>query len=768
MRGKTNLPIWPLCVQLLITAVCCTAAAGGVIYVDADATGVSNGSSWEDGYRCLQDALANAQSGDEIRVANGIYRPDQQVMMRRDQPQVVSSGEWTATFQLIDGVAIKGGYAGFGEPDSDARDVERYSSVLSGDLNADDGPGFTNIADNCYQVVTAGGTEWTTVLDGFTITGGNADGPPPYNHGGGIYNVEGSPTLIDCTITGNSTMGNGGGMENENSNPALLNCILAGNSADGGGGGGMCNYRSNPTLANCKFMENSAAAGGGMFNEESKPMLSDCAFNRNTSSAGSGGGMFNENGNPVLLSCIFSENSAPRRSGGGMHSRSNSQPILSNCIFTGNSATNGGGMENIHASRPTLLNCTFSANFATQAGGGISSIQDSRPILVNCILWDNSDESGAGTYSSEIHEQKDLGQAEVMYSCIQDSINRNPWPGEGNINTDPFFVNPENGDYHLKSHAGRWDQNSQGWVIDQMSSPCIDAGDPSTPVGLERFPNGGRINMGAYGGTPEASLSSWQTLPVTGKASNPYPADGAVDIDRDVVLNWTSGLNAVYHDVYLGPDGDAVANADTSDTTGTYRGRQATTSYTPPEVLRWSTMPYYWRIDQVDSQGNTTTGDVWTFTTIPPPPPKGRTCFTAETNVWASGALVPISSVGLGQNVGRIDGAGVPGSPVRLQAPGKVEEVQEHEGTFVCYDVLLESGNCIGVAECHYFLTESGRWISLQNLRTGARLQTSRGSIGIISVTKRPMPYVGKVYNLKVEGSDRYPVGEDAVIVRDY
>jgi len=81
---------------------------------------------------------------------------------------------------------------------------------------------------------------------------------------------------------------------------------------------------------------------------------------------------------------------------------------------------------------------------------------------------------------------------------------------------------------------------------------------------------------------------------------------------------------------------------------------------------------------------------------------------------------------------------------------------------------LLESGNCIGVAENHYFLAESGQWISLLNLEKGIKLKTSKGSIGITSVTKRPMPYTDKVYNLNIAGSDRYLVGKDAIIVRDY
>jgi len=180
---------------------------------------------------------------------------------------------------------------------------------------------------------------------------------------------------------------------------------------------------------------------------------------------------------------------------------------------------------------------------------------------------------------------------------------------------------------------------------------------------------------------------------------------------------------------------------------------------------------YYWRVDEIDSEGNNTVGAVWKFTTSSgsaPPPPKGRTCFIAETGVWVDGTLVSISSVGLRRNVGRIDGAAIKNSSLTLPYLGKVQELQEHQGVFECHDVLLQSGNRIGVAERHYFLTESGNWVAVQNLKAGTKLQTPKGSIGIVSITKRPMPYVGKVYNLKVEGSDRYLVGKDAVIVRDY
>jgi hypothetical protein len=106
-----------------------------------------------------------------------------------------------------------------------------------------------------------------------------------------------------------------------------------------------------------------------------------------------------------------------------------------------------------------------------------------------------------------------------VFSCIEDGDQ-----GQGNILDDPCFVTPGycdpngtpekpyddswiDGDYHLNSQAGRWDPKSKSWVKDDVTSPCIDAGDPMSPIGYEPFPNGGRINMGAYGGTAEASKS---------------------------------------------------------------------------------------------------------------------------------------------------------------------------------------------------------------------------------------------------------------------
>ena len=104
----------------------------GIIYVDADATGANDGSSWADAYQYLGYALDNASSGDDIHVAQGIYRPSEGYV-------AVPDFNWrTTTFQLKNGVTLKGGYAGFSEPDPNARDIELYETILSGDLAGND------------------------------------------------------------------------------------------------------------------------------------------------------------------------------------------------------------------------------------------------------------------------------------------------------------------------------------------------------------------------------------------------------------------------------------------------------------------------------------------------------------------------------------------------------------------------------------------------------------------------------------------------------
>ena len=141
------------------------------------------------------------------------------------------------------------------------------------------------------------------------------------------------------------------------------------------------------------------------------------------------------------------------------------------------------------------------------------------------------------------------------------------------------------------------------------------------------------------------------------------------------------------------------------------------------------------------------------------PGPKGRGCFLADTTVWVNGALVQISKVTAGQTVGKVG---------CLATAVQIEKLQEHQGTFECRDITLENGNRVSVVAAHCFMLDSGRWVAAQDLRSGLKLKSLNGSAAIRSVVKRAVPFVGKVYNLKVKDSEKYLVGEDGVVVRDW
>jgi hypothetical protein len=336
-----------------------------------------------------------------------------------------------------------------------------------------------------------------------------------------------------------------------------------------------------------------------------------------------------------------------------------SNPTLTNCTFSGNSGFYGGGMCN-YGSNPALTNCTFSGNSSDYSGGGMYN-WNSKPTLTNCILWGNSD-SGGVDESAQVHTEG-VGGPFINYSCIQG------WTGglggSGNMGANPWFADSSNDDYHLKSPAGRWDANSQSWVVDNVTSTCIDTGDPNSDWTAELWPHGKRINMGAYGGTPEASISQldignianldndvsdivnsldlalfvgkWcyeefllaEDLnrdsfvnfidfaifadncelpppgPLPGPASNPEPANGATEVDPNADLNWTAGVYAISHDVFFG----------TTINPPPFIHNQTATTFEPGTMAVGTT--HYWRIDEVSAYG-TTTGTVWRFTTLVP------------------------------------------------------------------------------------------------------------------------------------------------------
>jgi hypothetical protein len=621
-------------------------ASGKVIYVDTDATGANDGSSWTDAYNFLQDALADANSAVkpiELLVAQGIYKPD------ANSADPNGSGDRAATFRLINGLSLRGGYAGFGELDPNARDTKLYEAILSGDLAGNDvfvsdvSLVYTDPcrAENSFHVVTGSETDKTAFLDGFTISAGNSKYSAKI-HGGGIYNYEGEPTITNCTFSANSYAA----MFNYRSIPILMGCRFIRNA-----GGGIRNDESDSTIENCVFKANQ---DNGICNENSNSTVNNCIFSGNRGVYG--GGMWNNGGNSIVNGCLFTGNRVSRYGGAIVNE---GWLRISNCEFFGNSAALGGGIENRDYLR--ISNCTFVGN----RGGGI--FNEGFTQTSNCIFWGN-------TPCQLFPNNSELLIA--TYSNVQDG-----WPGEGNMDIDPCFVElgywddpcntPDqdwddiwiNGDYHLKSQAGRWDANEGRWTKDEVTSPCIDAGNPGCPLGDEPAPNGNRINMGAFGGTAEASKSpeGWSLLADLNNdgicnfddfayqakdwqetasrqpgdlnrdgtvnradlalvvydwleycrlltACNPSPAHCALDVPVDANLGWSRIEYCLQDEVYLGTDPCALALVATIPAV-------LPPLYNPPADLIASTT-YYWRVDETDANMLTHTGPVWSFSTI--------------------------------------------------------------------------------------------------------------------------------------------------------
>ncbi len=304
--------------------------------------------------------------------------------------------------------------------------------------------------------------------------------------------------------------------------------------------------------------------------------------------------------NATISNCIIASNSAG--GGGGSSVWFHAFATFINCTFTGNEAGSGGGLDVGDSSAVTMINCTFSGNSAG-TGGAIYVTESSSATLTNCIFWENIADRGhqiaIDNESIATVKYCDVqgGQREVSVdqTCGLD------WVSGTNIDADPQFVyagywdpngtpnDPEydlwiDGDYHLRSEAGRWDPNSGSWVIDDVMSPCIDAGDPNSPVAFEPEPNGGRINMGAYGGTDQASMS-------------PSQAETVVHIKwigHSSVKIWTDDA-VVYVDPRLFNDSPHDANlvlvthshGDHYSRTHILRASNENTAfYAPPDVIR--------------------------------------------------------------------------------------------------------------------------------------------------------------------------------------
>ncbi|MBN2270396.1 MAG: right-handed parallel beta-helix repeat-containing protein [Sedimentisphaerales bacterium] len=403
------------------------------------------------------------------------------------------------------------------------------------------------------------GEDANSVIDGLTIIDGYA-----LPGGGAIYCDQASPTIRNCTINRNVagrdgySSGYGGAIYCDRAAPTIRNCTMTRNVA-GWGGAIYCRDSGGITIEDCIFIDNSATEGAGAIYLKGDGTIAGCVFRGNHSAWKRAGALRIREGNVIITDCIFEGNCAfsaddPDGGRGGGMAIAWSEAFLTNCLFAGNMALQGGGAISFHGSDLTVENCTFADNRAPLGNAlhGCPELNYPSPSDVhikNSIIWGEP-----GHIVLEDHVDSTL----LLTFCGTAGV----WPGSGNIDADPCFVDPGfwgsngtpedanddfwvDGDYHLKSQAGRWDSNEGRWVMEGVTSPCIDAGDPMSPIGFEPFPNGGRINMGAYGGMAEASKSYFGEPPCETIVAGDINGDCQINFEdfRLMALHWCEDNN---------------------------------------------------------------------------------------------------------------------------------------------------------------------------------------------------------------------------------
>ena len=434
---------------LLLLAALAAPASAITRYVDAsrpDDTG--EGLTWATAHKSLQTALTASSSSDQIWVAVGTYKT------------TTSATDREASFRMKEGVRIYGGFTSGQMSLGDRnRDPATNGTILSGDI---DGDGTR--AGNSFHVINNEGAGLTSnaLLDGFLITGGNADDPTASDvFGAGMYNVRSSPSIANCLFQGNAAS-EGGAIYNSESSPAITNCTFRGNTAPygslfGGSGGAMANKNgSHASIRQCTFEAGSALVGGAIYNDASSPQIINCSLNDNF--AFSGGAIQNRNNSdPRLVNCSFQRNNASRE--GGAVANIDSSPTFVNCSFQGNTSISGGAMYNIS-----------------------SPLNAARPSLTNCVFWNNGD---ANTFFNATPLLTGITQIFAAYTLFDESVTGYRGLLDPNFTT---LVSPFVSATDTRLRAG---------------SPAIDAGlNRANSGGVDLAGNsriiGGTIDLGAY------------------------------------------------------------------------------------------------------------------------------------------------------------------------------------------------------------------------------------------------------------------------------
>jgi FOG: PKD repeat len=427
----------------------CLTYASGVIYVDANASGANNGSSWADALISLDEALIEAKSCNsiaEILVAGGVYKPN----TSRGCTDCTTARE--AYFLIDQDIILKGGYnPATGEIDFNT------PTILSGDIGSDSN------SDNVYHVLITQGLTAKSVIDGFNIVDGNANGIGSNfinsvsllkNYGGGIYNMNSSPTFQNIVVSNNASSFAGGGIYNQNnSHSKFVNSIISGNKS--GSGGGMHNTQSSPTLINLTVVGNTApSGGGGIFNFTSaSPLIHNSVF-------------FNNGADITYFNSLVNSNSSNNFSsnyGGTGFSILNSSPFVD--------SDNALGLDGLWRTADDGLNpalggilINMGSNTAYIDAGG--SLINDTDIAGNARIYDDSSleldkiDVGAYEYSSDLLVYKADFTVSSTSGCglpqsvtfTDKSEKPDTWEwdfGDGNTSTEqnPIHTYTEEGEY---------------------------------------------------------------------------------------------------------------------------------------------------------------------------------------------------------------------------------------------------------------------------------------------------------------------------------
>jgi len=385
---------------------------------------------------------------------------------------------------------------------------------------------------------------------------------------GSLFLTTGDTAYISQTIINGGNSNSVVKFNSGETNNAVLSGFTITNGYAYYGAGINCYSGSSPTLSYLNIENNNGhpgdSYGGGLVCNGSSPNCSNLTFTGNYANEG-GGVWLHLDGDANFYDCVFTDNTS---SHGGAMQISYSSPTIDYSLFYENDSPFGGAVYVFNYSTPEFVNCTFAENTATYGGAFYCSDLQGQPTITNCILWDD-----VCSYNLEIFATSSVYPPVVTYSDIENATGQS-WFGTGCIDTGPLFADATNHDYTLTEF-----------------SPCIDAGDPTSPLD----PDGSQADMGAF---------YFENVQLPGMAADPIPENNANDVETDLILYWTNGDNTETIDFYFGTENPPV--------TTVLENVPAIELFDPDQLETETT--YYWQVD-CKNNGGTATGPVWSFTT---------------------------------------------------------------------------------------------------------------------------------------------------------